>query len=174
MATLSNGTVLNDLPQVTIYTDGGALGNPGPGGYGAVLLYRGQRKELSGGFRRTTNNRMELMAAITALEALRMPCAVTLYTDSRYLADAINEGWAKRWRADGWMRNKKERALNPDLWDRLLKLLEQHRVEIIWLKGHAGDPENQRCDDLTQQAARRHQLPADEEYEQSFKGSLRR
>jgi ribonuclease HI len=165
---------MTDLPQVTIYTDGGALGNPGPGGYGVVMLYRGQRKELSGGFRRTTNNRMELMAAITALEALRMSCAVTLYTDSRYLADAINEGWAKRWRANGWMRNKKERALNPDLWDRLLDLLEQHRVEVIWVKGHSGDPENQRCDDLTQQAARRPNLPADEEYEQSFKGSLRR
>jgi ribonuclease HI len=165
---------MKDLPQVTIYTDGGALGNPGPGGYGVVMLYRGQRKELSGGFRRTTNNRMELMAAITALETLRMPCAVTLYTDSRYLADAINQGWAKRWRADGWMRNKKERALNPDLWDRLLNLLEQHRVEVIWVRGHAGDLENQRCDDLTQQAARRSNLPADEEYEQSFKGSLRR
>lgn len=165
---------MNDLPQVTIYTDGGALGNPGPGGYGVVMMYRGQRKELSGGFRRTTNNRMELMAAITALEALRMPCAVTLYTDSRYLADAVNEGWAKRWRAAGWMRNKKEPALNPDLWDRLLNLLEQHRVEFVWVKGHAGHPENQRCDDLTQQTARRRDLPADEEYELGLKDILRR
>lgn len=157
---------MSDRPEVTLYTDGGALGNPGPGGYGAVLLYKSQRKELSGGFRRTTNNRMELMAVISGLEALKAPCRITIYTDSRYVADAVEKGWARRWRAAGWMRNKKERALNPDLWERLLELLERHEVEFRWVKGHAGNRENERCDTLTQEAARWPDLPPDIVYEQ--------
>ncbi len=150
--------------QVTIYTDGGCLGNPGPGGYGVVLLYKGSRKELSGGYRLTTNNRMELMAAIKGLEALKEPCAVTLYTDSRYLADAMTKGWARRWQANGWRRNRKEKALNPDLWERLLALCGRHEVRFVWVKGHAGVRENERCDELSQKAARRPDLPADPGY----------
>ena len=143
-----------------MYTDGGALGNPGPGGYGVVLLYKSQRKELSGGFRRTTNNRMELMAVISGLESLKTPCQVTVYTDSRYVADAVEKGWARRWRANGWIRNKQERALNPDLWERLLNLLDGHEVVFRWVKGHAGNPENERCDALTQEAAHQPQPAA--------------
>lgn len=153
--------------QVIIYTDGGSLGNPGPGGYAAVLLHKGHRKELSGGFRLTTNNRMELMAAIKGLEALKRPCSVTLYTDSRYLVDAMSKGWARRWRANGWRRSKREKALNPDLWERLLDLCDQHDVKFVWLRGHAGDPENERCDQLSQQAARQENLPPDPGYEAS-------
>lgn len=157
---------MSERPQVTMYTDGGALGNPGPGGYGVVLLYKSQRKELSGGFRRTTNNRMELMAAISGLESLKTPCQVTVYTDSKYVADAVEKGWARRWRANGWMRNKQERALNPDLWERLLNLLDGHQVVFRWVKGHAGNRENERCDALTQEAARQPSLPPDTVYEQ--------
>ena len=106
--------------QVTIYTDGACLGNPGPGGYGAVLLYDSQRKELSGGFKLTTNNRMEITAALEALNALGEPCRVTLYSDSQYLVNAMSKGWAQRWQANGWKRNKREDAVNPDLWERML------------------------------------------------------
>ena len=161
---------MNEQPEVTLYTDGGALGNPGPGGYGAVLLYKSQRKELSGGFRRTTNNRMELMAVISGLESLKAPCRVTVYTDSRYVADAVEKGWAKRWRAAGWMRNKKDPALNPDLWERLLNLLDRHEVEFRWVKGHAGNRENERCDALTQESSHRPDLPPDTVYEQETGG----
>ena len=161
---------MSERPQVTMYTDGGALGNPGPGGYGVVLLYKNQRKELSGGFRHTTNNRMELMAVISGLESLKVPCQVTIYTDSRYVADAIEKGWAKRWRANGWKRNKQELALNPDLWERLLNLLDGHEVVFRWVKGHAGNPENERCDALTQEAAHRSGLPADSVYERETSG----
>ena len=161
---------MNQQPEITLYTDGGALGNPGPGGYGAVLLYKSQRKELSGGFRRTTNNRMELMAVISGLESLKAPCRVTVSTDSRYVADAVEKGWAKRWRAAGWMRNKKDPALNPDLWERLLNLLERHQVEFRWVKGHAGNRENERCDALTQEASHWPDLPPDTVYEQETGG----
>lgn len=161
---------MNERPEVTLYTDGGALGNPGPGGYGAVLLYKSQRKELSGGFRRTTNNRMELMAVISGLETLKTPCRITVYTDSRYVADAVEKGWARRWRAAGWMRNKKDPALNPDLWERLLNLLDRHEVEFRWVKGHAGNRENERCDMLTQEASHRPDLPPDTVYEQETGG----
>lgn len=153
------------LKHVTLYTDGAASGNPGPGGYGIILEFQGKRKELSGGYRRTTNNRMELLAAIVGLEALKERCEVTLYTDSAYLVNAINEGWAQRWRAHGWMRNKNEPALNPDLWERLLRLCEQHEVHFVWVKGHAGHPENERCDQLAQEAARGIHLPVDTAYE---------
>ncbi len=136
------------MKQVEIFTDGACSGNPGPGGYGTILKYNGVEKELSGGEAQTTNNRMELMAAIVGLEALKEKCIVTLYSDSKYIIDALNCGWAVRWRANNWMRNKKEPALNPDLWERLLDLIDMHQVELVWVKGHAGHPENERCDRL--------------------------
>ncbi len=136
------------LKKVEIFTDGSCSGNPGPGGYGVVLRFGEYEKELSGGEKETTNNRMELMAAIAGLEALKERCSVTLYSDSKYLVDAINCGWAVRWRENGWMRTKKEQALNSDLWERLLMLIERHQVNLVWVKGHAGHPENERCDKL--------------------------
>ncbi len=136
------------LKNVEIFTDGACSGNPGPGGYGVILRYNGIEKELSGGSSDTTNNRMELMAAIVGLEALKEKCHVTLFSDSKYLVDAINLGWAEKWRENGWMRTKKEKALNTDLWERFLTLYEKHEVELIWVKGHAGHPENERCDSL--------------------------
>ena len=134
--------------QVEIYTDGACSGNPGPGGWGVILRYKGISRELSGGDASTTNNRMELSAVINGLGALKEPCDVTLYSDSKYIIDAIQKGWAKKWKANGWMRNKKEPALNSDLWENLLQLLDLHQVEFIWVKGHAGHPENERCDQL--------------------------
>ena len=154
-----------ELNQVTIYTDGGSLGNPGPGGWGAVLKYGEHRKELSGGFRHTTNNRMEITAAIEGLKALKEPCKVKVYSDSQYLVNAIMKGWAEKWQANRWMRNKKEKALNPDLWEVLLELCDEHEVEFIWVKGHAGIPENERCDVMSKSAASRNDLPADTVYE---------
>ena len=137
--------------QVEIFTDGACSGHPGPGGYGVILRYKGVSKELSGGEERTTNNRMELTAVITGLSALKEPGTVTLYSDSKYIIDAIQKGWAKKWRANGWMRNAKDPALNPDLWEKLLDLLEKHEVTFVWVKGHAGHPENERCDQLAVQ-----------------------
>ena len=134
--------------NVTIYTDGACSGNPGPGGYGAILMYGSHKKELSGGDANTTNNRMELMGVITALKALNRPCQVDLYTDSQYVVNAIEKGWAKKWQSNGWMRNKKDKALNPDLWQMLLDLLEVHQVTFHWVKGHAENPYNNRCDEL--------------------------
>ena len=136
------------MKQITIYTDGACSGNPGPGGWGAILEYNGIEKEISGGEANTTNNRMELSGVIAALSALREPCEVSLFTDSKYIVDGINQGWAKKWRAQGWMRNKKEKALNPDLWQTLLDLLEVHSVTFNWVKGHATNPKNNRCDEL--------------------------
>ena len=136
------------MKTVDIFTDGACSGNPGPGGWGAVLRYNGHEKELSGGEAETTNNRMELCAVIFALEALREPCEVNLYSDSQYVCNALTQGWAKKWRANGWMRNKKEKALNPELWEKLLNLLKKHSVKFNWVKGHAGHPENERCDRL--------------------------
>ena len=153
------------MKSVTIYTDGACIGNPGPGGYGVVLLYDGRRSELSGGRSNTTNNRMELMAAIEGLGALKERCEVTLYSDSKYLVDAMGRGWARKWRANGWKRNKRERALNPDLWEKLLALSDHHDVGFAWVRGHAGIAENERCDKLATEAARRSNLPADEGYE---------
>lgn len=160
-----NAGSMDEVKQVTIYTDGGCDPNPGAGGYGVVLLYGSHRKELSGGFRLTTNNRMEIYAAIQGLEALKQPCQVQLYSDSEYLVNAIMKGWAKRWKSRGWMRNSKEKALNPDLWERLLALCEVHQVTFTWLKGHAGTAGNERCDQLAMQALRRKDLPTDEGYE---------
>lgn len=137
-----------ELKQVELFTDGACSGNPGPGGYGAILRYKKFERELAGGEPSTTNNRMELMAVIVGLEALNERCKVTLYSDSKYFIDAVQKGWAKRWQQNGWMRSKKEPALNPDLWERVLNLLEQHEVTLIWVKGHAGHPENERCDKL--------------------------
>lgn len=128
---------------------------PGPGGYGAILVYGGQERELSGGEPSTTNNRMELMGAIAALERLREPCEVTLTSDSRYLVDAVTKGWAKSWRRNGWRKADKSPALNSDLWARLLELLEIHRVTFIWVRGHVGHPYNERCDALAVEAAGR-------------------
>lgn len=139
---------MQNMKHVDIFTDGACSGNPGPGGYGVILRYKGVNKELSGGEPNTTNNRMELTAVITGLAALKEPCEVTLYSDSRYIIDAIQKGWAKKWQANHWMRNAKEPALNADLWEQLLGLLERHPVTFVWVKGHAGHPENERCDQL--------------------------
>jgi len=141
------------LKNVQIYTDGACSGNPGPGGYGIVLLYGSSRKEISEGFELTTNNRMEMLAAIEGLKALKEPCAIQLYSDSKYLVDAINKGWVTKWQANNWMRNKKDPALNVDLWKALLELLKVHSVELIWVKGHAENAENNRCDELARDAA---------------------
>jgi ribonuclease HI len=136
------------MKHVDIYTDGACRGNPGPGGWGAVLVYGSVEKELSGGENPTTNNRMELTAAIEALSALREPCEVTLTSDSKYLVDGIANGWARSWRARGWKKSDRSPALNPDLWGGLLDLLDIHRVTLVWVKGHDGHPYNERCDRL--------------------------
>ncbi len=154
--------------NVTVYTDGACIGNPGRGGYGAVLLYGSHRKELSGGYRRTTNNRMELLGPIKGLELLKQSCRVTLLSDSRYVVDGIQKGSARRWKSNGWMRNKKDRAVNPDLWSRLLELCETHEVEFKWVPGHAGVAENERCDQLAVEAANQENLLIDEEYERTL------
>ena len=161
-----------ELRHVVIHTDGSCIGNPGPGGYAAILEYRGQEKELSGGFRRTTNNRMEILAVIVGLEALKERCAITVYSDSRYVVDAVEKGWAKKWRASGWMRNKRERAVNPDLWERLLSALDKHEVELKWVRGHAGNPGNNRADRLALAAANGKDLPHDEGYENPARGLI--
>ncbi|MCC7014479.1 MAG: ribonuclease HI [Planctomycetes bacterium] len=150
----------------TIHTDGACLGNPGPGGYGVVIAHRGARRELSAGFRRTTNNRMELLAAIVGLECFDARTAIVLYSDSRYLVDAVEKGWARKWRANRWMRNPREAAVNPDLWERMLALVERHDVSLRWVRGHAGNRENERCDVLATGAARGAQLEIDVGYEQ--------
>ena len=144
--------------NVTTYTDGAARGNPGPGGYGAVLEYIDPKnqlhvKELSAGYRRTTNNRMELLGVITALEALNRPCNVTLYSDSKYVVDAFNQHWIDSWVKKNWINSQKKPVKNPDLWKRLLKAKEPHQVKFIWVKGHDGHPQNERCDELATTAA---------------------
>ena len=136
------------MKTVTLYTDGACSGNPGPGGWGAILEYGGAEKELSGGEDSTTNNRMELTAVIRGLEALKEPCTVELYSDSKYVIDALQKGWAKGWRAKGWIKSDKKPALNPDLWQRLLELTQMHQVHCHWVKGHADNPKNNRCDQL--------------------------
>ena len=153
------------MKHVTLYTDGGCINNPGRGGYGTVMIYGSHRKELSGGFRTTTNNRMEIYAAITGLEAIKEPCRVTIYSDSQYLVNAIQKGWARRWQANGWRRSNREKAINPDLWKRLLKLCEIHNVRFAWVRGHAGHRENERCDQLAREAARGSHLAVDKGYE---------
>ncbi len=133
---------------VEIFTDGACSGNPGPGGYGVVLRYGTREKELSGGDSSTTNNRMELLGVITGLAALKEPCQVTLTTDSKYVVDSITKGWVYNWKKNNWIKSDKKPALNVDLWEKLLPLLEKHKVTFNWVKGHAGHPENERCDRL--------------------------
>ncbi len=134
------------MKTVTIYTDGACSGNPGPGGWGAILCYQGAEKELSGGEARTTNNRMELTGVIRALEALKEPCIVELWSDSKYVIDALEKGWAVSWKKKGWIKSDKKPALNPDLWERLLALTEKHEMHYHWVKGHADNEYNNRCD----------------------------
>ena len=134
--------------RVEIFTDGACSGNPGPGGYGAILRVGEHVKELSGGEANTTNNRMELMGVISALSALKYPCDVVLTTDSKYVVDSVTKGWARGWKAKGWIKSDKKPALNVDLWEKLLDLLDVHNVRFVWVKGHAGHPENERCDEL--------------------------
>ena len=136
------------MKEVIIYTDGACSGNPGPGGWGTILDYKGRQKELSGGERQTTNNRMELTAVIEGLKALKEKCIVTVITDSKYVSDGINLGWARSWKANNWRKKDKKPALNPELWDELLSLIDSHVVTVKWIKGHAGHPENERCDKL--------------------------
>lgn len=139
------------IKTVEIFTDGACSGNPGPGGFGVVLRYGNNEKELSGGDSSTTNNRMELLGVITGLEALKEPCQVTLTTDSRYVVDSITKGWVYNWKKNNWIKSDKKPALNVDLWERLLPLLEKHKVTFNWVRGHAGHPENERCDRLAVQ-----------------------
>ena len=136
------------MKTVNIYTDGACRGNPGRGGWGAILEYNGKRREMSGGERETTNNRMELTAVIEALSALKEPCEVNLYSDSKYVIDGLSKGWAASWRRNGWKKSDKSPALNPELWERLLSLSEMHKINYFWIKGHDGHPENERCDTL--------------------------
>ncbi len=136
------------MKHVDLFTDGACSGNPGPGGYGAILRYNGNEKEMSDGEVSTTNNRMELTAVIVGLAALKEPCDVTVYSDSKYVVDAIQKGWAQNWKRNGWKKADKKPALNDDLWDKLLSLLDTHTVRFVWLKGHDGHPENERCDRL--------------------------
>ncbi len=136
------------MRYVEIFTDGACSGNPGPGGWGAILRYGDKEKELSGGEKNTTNNRMELTAVIKALSALKEPCRVKLTTDSKYVVDSINLGWARSWQKNGWRKADKKPALNAELWEQLLALMDIHTVEMVWVKGHAGHPENERCDAL--------------------------
>ena len=136
------------LKHVEIFTDGACSGNPGAGGWGSILRYGKYEKEISGGSAQTTNNRMELTAVIEALKLLKEPCEATIYTDSQYVVNGITKGWAESWKRNGWRKGDKKPALNPDLWDALLTLLEQHKCTFVWLRGHAGHPENERCDKL--------------------------
>jgi ribonuclease HI len=152
------------LKHVVIYTDGACIGNPGPGGYGVVLLHDKHRKELSGGFRLTTNNRMELLACIVGLRALKGQCAVTLYTDSQYVFNSMTKGWALRWKKNGWKRNDAD-VPNADLWEQLLELRDKHKIRFNWIRGHAGNKENERCDQLARQAALGFDLAIDTVYE---------
>lgn len=162
---MSDNSPIAAVPHVEIYTDGGCDPNPGAGGYGVVLVHPRKRLEASGGFRLTTNNRMEIFAAIKGLELLQKACKVTLYSDSQYLVDAIMKEWAVKWRKNDWWLNNKERAKNIDLWERLLPLCEKYQVEFRWVKGHAGHRENEQCDQLAMFALRQLNLAMDEGYE---------
>ena len=152
------------MKEVTIYTDGGAKGNPGPGGFGVVLKSGGHRKEMMGGFEHTTNNRMELMGAITAFEALKEPCRVKFYSDSKYVVDSMRQGWLEGWKKRGWKKSDKKPVLNQDLWRRLDAASSKHEVEWNWVKGHAGHDDNERCDELVGEAVDAGNLAVDEGY----------
>jgi len=158
--------------NVTIYTDGASSGNPGPGGYGAVLLYNHHRKELSGGFRRTTNNRMELLAVIIALEELTRSCDVVVHSDSEYVVNAVTKRWVYSWQANGWRKGDRKPALNVDLWTRLLPLLEFHNVEFRWVRGHNNNIENERCDVLAVAASKGAHVGVDVAYEAAEKVAM--
>ena len=147
------------MKTVTLYTDGACSGNPGPGGWGAILEYNGVQKELSGGEENTTNNRMELTAVIQGLKALKEPCIVELYSDSKYVIDGLSKGWAASWRKNGWKKADKKPALNPDLWEQLLDLVEKHQVQYHWVKGHAENPKNNRCDELAVAETAKRKMP---------------
>ncbi len=136
------------MKKIEVFTDGACAGNPGPGGWGAVMRYNGVTKEFSGGEKDTTNNRMELSGVIFALERLTEPCEVVVTTDSKYICDSVDKGWARSWQKNGWKKADKKPALNVDLWEKLLLLLDKHKVKFVWVKGHAGHPENERCDEL--------------------------
>ncbi len=158
--------VLGPAADVILYTDGGARPtNPGPGGYGAVLVQKDHRRELSGGYRHTTNNRMEIMACIVGLAVLDTPATVTLYSDSQYVVNAMTKGWARGWQKRDWRKSDNKPALNADLWERLLAACEKHTVHFVWVKGHAGNPENERCDQLATRAASAPDLAPDTGYE---------
>lgn len=152
------------LKELDIYTDGACSGNPGKGGFGIVLLYKNNRKEISEGYESTTNNRMELLAVIRALEILKEPCKVNLYSDSRYVIDSITKGWVQKWKKNNWVKSDKKKALNVDLWEKLLPLLEKHEVRLFWVKGHADNVENERCDQLARGAIENNMLLIDEKY----------
>ncbi|MBT8036932.1 MAG: ribonuclease HI [Verrucomicrobiae bacterium] len=149
------------MKKISIYTDGSARGNPGPGGYGTLLVYQGQIRELSGGFARTTNNRMEILAALTGIEALKESCEVTVYSDSKYLIDTMNKGWIHGWKKKGWKRGPHKPLKNTDLWQRMHALLDRHTINWQWVKGHNGHPENERCDVLATTAADQKNNPTD-------------
>ncbi|MFZ5647303.1 MAG: ribonuclease HI [Bacillota bacterium] len=154
------------LPEVQIYTDGACSGNPGPGGYGAILKYGDHMKEISGGYRHTTNNRMELTAVIKGLQQLRKPCSVTIYSDSRYIVDAINLGWVKKWMGSGWVKPDKAPVKNVDLWKELVRLLKPHNVTWVWIKGHSDNEFNNRCDRIAVNASKEGALEIDRVYEE--------
>ena len=161
------------LPEVEIYTDGGCEPNPGPGGYGVVLVHPKKRAEASGGFRKTTNNRMEIFAAVAGLEMLKQPCKVIIYSDSQYVVETMTNEWVESWKKKQWWHSRTERVPNRDLWERLSALCEKHQVEFRWVKGHAGVLENERCDQLAMAALRQPNLPADEGYENKAEGEVR-
>lgn len=146
------------LKKIEMFTDGACSGNPGPGGWGTILRYNGIEKELCGGEAQTTNNRMELTAVISGLSALKEPCEVIITSDSKYVIDSIEKGWAHSWQANGWRKKDKSPALNPDLWEKLLSLLEVHKVSFVWIKGHNGHPENERCDKMAVTEASKHKI----------------
>ena len=146
---------MEELKKVEMYTDGACSGNPGPGGFGTILRYGEYEKKLSGGSESTTNNRMELTAVIEGFKALKQRCVVEVYCDSKYIVDAVNLGWAERWKQNNWMRNKKEKALNADLWEQLLSLIGMHEVSFNWVKGHSGMRENEECDRMAVQESKK-------------------
>ncbi len=152
------------MKKVLIYTDGACSGNPGKGGYAAIIKYNETEKALSKGFRLTTNNRMELMAAIAGLEVLKEPCEAEVYSDSKYLVDAVTKGWVIGWKKRGWKKSDGKPALNVDLWERLLRLMNVHKVHFVWVKGHSGNPENERCDRMAVAAYNSDTLANDEKY----------
>ncbi|MDD4546703.1 MAG: ribonuclease HI [Oscillospiraceae bacterium] len=143
------------MKKVELFTDGACSGNPGPGGWGAILRFNECEKEISGGQPKTTNNRMELTAVIQGLSALKEPCEVTLTSDSKYVIDSIQKGWARSWKRNGWRKADKKPALNADLWEQLLQLLDIHDIKLVWVRGHEGHPENERCDRLAVMAAQK-------------------